>query len=125
LNLEKGALNNDDLAKRCVVAERERDEIHLQLEHTQHANKLLQQSFNAEKKKHDLTQKELTDRLQKITNDLDKMTRDHTGTFDELNELKKKLLTTQNELILLQKRMADLVKRNISFHFIIYCCRNF
>jgi hypothetical protein len=38
------------------------------------------------------------------------MTRDHTSTFNELNELKKKLSSTQNEQILLQKRMAELVK---------------
>ena len=38
------------------------------------------------------------------------MTRDHASTFNELNELKKKLSSTQNEQILLQKRMAELVK---------------
>ena len=52
---------------------------------------MLQQSYEAEKTNHELKQKELTDRVQKLTNDLDKMTRDYTTTFSELNEFKKKL----------------------------------
>ncbi len=39
------------------------------------------------------------------------MTRDYTAAFNELNELKKKLSSTQNEQTLLQRRMTELVKR--------------
>jgi transcriptional regulator of heat shock response len=73
---------------------------------------MLQQSFEAEKTNHELKQKELNERLQKLSNDLDKMTRDYTSTFNELNELKKKLSSTQNEQTLLQRRMTELIKRH-------------
>jgi hypothetical protein len=73
---------------------------------------MLQQSFEAEKTNHELKQKELTERSQKSTNDLEKMTRDYTTTFHEFNDLKKKLSSTQNEQILLQRRMTELVKRH-------------
>jgi len=71
---------------------------------------MIQQSYEAEKTNHELKQKELTERLQKVTNDLDKMTRDYTTTFNELNELKKRLSSTQNEQTLLQRRITELVK---------------
>jgi hypothetical protein len=38
------------------------------------------------------------------------MTRDYTTTFNELNELKKRLSSTQNEQTLLQRRITELVK---------------
>ncbi|CAF3464004.1 unnamed protein product [Rotaria sp. Silwood1] len=112
LNLEKSALDNEDLAKRCVQAERERDDTQLKFEQNHQAFKMLQQSYEADKKNHELKQKELTERLQKVTNDLDKMTLDYTATFNDLNELKKRLSSTQNEQTLLQRRMAELVKRH-------------
>ncbi|CAF2498829.1 unnamed protein product [Rotaria sp. Silwood2] len=112
LNLEKSALDNEDLAKRCFQSERERDESQLKFEQNQQAFKMLQQSYEADKKNHEHKQKELTERLQKVSNDLDKMTLDYTATFNELNELKKRLSSTQNEQTLLQRRMAELVKRH-------------
>ncbi|CAF1683313.1 unnamed protein product, partial [Adineta ricciae] len=111
-NLEKSTIDNEDLGKRCFHAERERDENQLKLEQIQQSYKLLQQSFEAEKANHQLKQKELTDRLQKINNDLEKMTLDYTSTFTELNELKKRLSTNQNEQTLLQRRITELIKRH-------------
>ena len=73
---------------------------------------MLQQSFEAERTNHDHKQKELNERIQKLTNDLDKMTRDYTSTFNELNELKKKLSSTQNEQTLLQRRITESIKRH-------------
>lgn len=73
---------------------------------------MLQQSFDAEKLNHEHKQKELNDRLQKVTNDLEKMTRDYTSTFNELNDLKKKFSSTQNEQTSLQRRMTELIKRH-------------
>lgn len=40
------------------------------------------------------------------------MTHNYTSTFNELNELKKKLSSTQNEQILLQRRITELIKRH-------------
>ena len=37
------------------------------------------------------------------------MTSDYTGTFNELNELKKRLSSVQNEQTLVHRRMAELV----------------
>ncbi|UJR30782.1 hypothetical protein I4U23_018302 [Adineta vaga] len=111
-NLEKSTMDNEDYAKRCFHAERERDENQLKLEQIHQSYKLLQQSFEAEKANHELKQKELTDRFQKVNNDLEKMTRDYTTTFTELNELKKRLSSTQNEQILLQRRITELIKRH-------------
>lgn len=37
-------MDQDDLAKRCFHAERERDEVQLKLEHTRQALRLLEQS---------------------------------------------------------------------------------
>ncbi|CAF1207838.1 unnamed protein product [Rotaria sordida] len=112
LNLEKSALDNEDLTKRCVQAERERDEIQLKFEQNQQAYKMLQQSYEAKKKSHEHKQKELVERSQKLTNDLDKMTRDYTSAFNDLNDLKNKLSITQNEQTLLHRRMAESVRRH-------------
>jgi len=40
------------------------------------------------------------------------MTHDYTRTFEELNELKQKLSSGQNEQILLQRRITELIKRH-------------
>ncbi|CAF3415486.1 unnamed protein product [Rotaria socialis] len=112
LNLEKSSLDNEDLAKRCFHAERERDDTQLKYEQTQQAHKMLQQTHTAEKLNHEHKQKELTERLQKVTSDLDKMTNEYTSTINELNECKKRLSLIQNEQTLVQRRMADLVKRH-------------
>lgn len=40
------------------------------------------------------------------------MTRDYTTTFNELNEMKKKLSSVQNEQILLQRRLTESIKRH-------------
>ena len=125
--MEKSTLDNEDLAKRCFHAERERDETQLKLEQVQQAQKLLQQryealrslikspfadhrfSFEAEKSGHQAKQQELSERVQKVSIDLDRTTADYTTTFTELNELKKKLSLIQNEQMLSQRRMTDLV----------------
>lgn len=84
----------------------------MKFEQLQQTHKLLQQSFDAEKLNHEHKHKELTERLQKCTHDLDKMTHDYTRTFEELNDLKQKFSSGQNEQILLQRRITELIKRH-------------
>lgn len=112
LNIEKSALDNQELAKRCSQAERDRDETQLKFEQLVQNHKLLQQSSDAEKLNHEHKHKELTDRFQKSTHDLDKMTHNYTQTFEELNELKKKFSSLQNEQTLLQRRLTESIKRH-------------
>ncbi|CAF1444902.1 unnamed protein product, partial [Didymodactylos carnosus] len=110
--IENNSYVNEDLAKRCFNGERERDDALTKLEQLQHSQKIAQHSFETEQSKSLLKQKELNERLEKVTIDLDNMSRDHTMTLNELNELKKKLSNAQTEQNLLQRRMTDLVKRH-------------
>lgn len=68
-------------------------------------------SFQAEKNTHEVKRQEFMDRNQKVSADLDRITAEYTMTFNELNELKKKHSTTQNEQASLQRRISDLVRR--------------
>ena len=54
----------------------------------------------------------MTERLQKVSSDLDRTTNEYTSTFNELNELKKKISHLHNEQTSMQRRMTDLVKRH-------------
>ena len=69
-------------------------------------------SFDAEKANHQLKEKELTARFQKVNSDLDRTTNEYTSMFNELNETKKKMSTLQNEQTSMQRRMTDVVKRH-------------
>ena len=65
--------------------------------------------FDAEKMSYEMKRQELNDRVQKVSQDLNRMTADYTTTFNELNDLKKKYSSIQNEQNSMQRRMTDLV----------------
>lgn len=82
-------------------------------------------SSEAEKSGHQAKQQELSERVQKVSIDLDRVTADYTTTFTELNELKKKLSSTQNEQMVSQRRMTDLVSvapRDVLQSTLVFLC---